>query len=441
MIYLSDIKKFSSYISGEPHKNTFESICTDSRVFNSSQLFIAITGEKFNAFQFSGEIIKKGGRTIVYSHGEKNQKIREELSREFPSTCFIKVSSSITFLQELAEHHRKRLKELNPGLQIISLSGSNGKTTCKDMLTFLCSIIGEEKVISTRKNDNNHIGVPLTLLKINERTQVAIIELGSNHPGEIPLLHRLVDPDQAYVTNIGETHLEFFHNLENVFKEESYPLSNLKKGGIPWVNMGDNFLKNLQTLPNARLIKEDILFKENPYLIGDYNFHNLGAMLKISESTLGKKYRTALIKQAKKFKPQNMRSQWVKKGETKVFLDAYNANPSSMYASVKAFQGFCKKNNLSSSKIFYILGDMRELGSDSKYFHEKLGKDISHLPIENIIFIGEFAKDYQRGFGRKSLTYKNLDLFLQSPPDIWSMDYLFLKASRYLEFERILLEK
>lgn len=455
MISLKNINKFNSVIKKNDHLGKVQRICTDTRNYQEGDLFVAISGEKFNAFLLIEGILKKGCQLVVYSESLENEKKLLEYKDQYSEVNFIAVTDSILFLQELAKDHRESLSKINPDLKIISISGSNGKTTCKEMLKFFCEeILGKDFVIGTEKNNNNHLGVPLTLLNLKPTTKVGIIELGSNHPGEIPLLHKMVRADYLYVTNIGETHIEFFKNLEAVFKEEAYPLFNLPENSMGWVNIDDHYLKNIPSASGLIRVGEakksftcgnDFLILNgekfcNSFLLGHYNYHNLAMMMIMTKEVLKLNDYQKLGELALGFKPSLMRSQWLKINEKNIFLDAYNANPSSMELAIKAFYSYLEDRQVPREKVLFIIGDMLELGENSCVMHEKLARNISLLMIENIVFIGEFAKDYQLGWEKPhGRAYKTIEAFKGDKEfNFKDFDFIFLKASRSLQFESIL---
>lgn len=446
MISFKNISKFLSYISGQSSVEMFDGFCIDSREYKAGEVFIAISGVNYNAFEFIDKVIEKKCTDIVYTANEKNLILKQAYIKKYPGISFIEVSDSVGFLQDLARDHRERLRLAGNKLKVVSISGSNGKTTCKEMLKHLC---GDSHVVATQKNDNNHLGVPLTLLRMNERTQYGIIELGSNHPGEIPLICNLTQPDYAYVTNIGYTHMEFFPTLEDVFKEESFPLNRATRS---FINHDDKFLANMK-IENSLAIGEmmnsfkcshdslNILDREvkNKNLIGKHNYHNLGAMIHVAIELLGNDHIDTILKRAESFQPGLMRSEWREKNKKNIFLDAYNANPSSMVLAAQAFLHYLSSNHIQYSDAILVIGDMMELGSEAQNLHEQTAMEISKLADINVVFIGQFASSYQKAWGKGADVYENVDEFMKnSNKHFDNISHIFLKASRSLQFERIL---
>ena len=446
MISFKNITKFKSYISGETSLVSFSGFSTDTRKYSSGDVFIAITGVNYNAFEYVDQVIKSGCTNIVFTHSQENQKLEHDYKQTYPNVSFITVDDSVSFLQELAKDHRQRLKSEGNNLKVVSISGSNGKTTCKEMLRHLCR---QYNVVATQKNDNNHLGVPLTLLRMNEQTQFAIIELGSNHPGEIPFLCEVTNPDYAYATNIGYTHMEFFPTLNDVFKEESFPLKDCQKA---FINKDDKFLSQLSLDHSINIGIEAGSFEcdhkklkisgfevKNPNLVGQHNYHNLGAMIHIAVELMGDSSLGVIVDNAQNFKPGLMRSEWREVKQKKVFLDAYNANPSSMALAAEAFLYHLDSQNIDHSKAILVIGDMMELGSNAQKLHCETAKRISSMSDIKAIFIGEYAADYQGSWGNNAEVFSSVDEFLENSNNCFDQySYIFLKASRSLQFERIL---
>src|SRR5690606_12302109 len=185
----------------------------------------------------------------------ENEKKVAELKNKYQQSQFLEVSDSVTFLQELTNHHIREWKKSRSGNTVFAISGSNGKTTHKEMLSHILNEVLPGKIVATEKNNNNHLGVPLTLLGVSEETQTVILELGSNHPGEIKVLCDIAEPNAGLTTSIGATHLEFFGTEEKVFEEEGYLFHAVKNGtqgnGFYLINMDDPFLKAFEPFPAA----------------------------------------------------------------------------------------------------------------------------------------------------------------------------------------------
>ena len=342
------------------------SVSIDTRKTELNSLFVAIKGERFDANTFAKEALEKGASYVI---------IDDE------SYCIdqrtILVEDSLVALQELAKFHRDYLK-----LPIIALTGSNGKTTTKELINAVLS--RKYKTKATIGNLNNHIGVPLTLLSFTSETEIGIVEMGANHKKEIEFLCELAKPDYGYITNFGKAHLEGFGGVEGVIEGKSEMYQYLSAHDkLAFVNLEDPIQveksKSLQSFTfginkeNADVNITSI--KANPFveisysgltiqshLIGLYNANNINAAL-----TIGKYFGVAdsEIKDAlESYIPENNRSQLVQKGTNQIILDAYNANPSSMKVAIENFL------QLENSNKVMILGDMFELGQESRLEHK-----------------------------------------------------------------------
>ena len=436
-------------------------VCTDSRLASTNSLFIAIKGEKIDAFKFVPDLLKSGVSAFACEVSNKDEVLK--LSTQYRDAFFVLVSDALLFTQELAHAYVQSWLKIGSQNKVICISGSNGKTTHKEMLYHFLKSLNPSKVICTEKNNNNHLGVPLTLFQIKEETQYAIVELGSNHPGEIKTLCDIASPNMGVVTNIGATHLEFFGTEENVFLEEGYLYHAVKQNtnneGPFFINMNDQFLKTLPPLKGsvsfgetdgeARLSyfpgmvqidwKGEKIQLFNPHIIGRHNFHNL-AVTFLMAVTLLPNQKEVLKNLAQTFKPKDNRSMWIDYQGKKVFLDAYNANPSSMKISLEGFIQFCQENHFDLNRVLFILGDMNELGDNGVVYHEEIGRLLTDKKVPNAVFIGRYQDSYQKGFNSKAQLFSSSDSFRESAWDLEfkKYDYFFFKGSRSLQLERIL---
>lgn len=371
-----------------------QQICTDTRKILKGSIFFALKGGNFNANEFAEEAIAQGCTYAVVD--EEKYAVSEKI---------ILVVDVLTTLQNLANYHRKQFK-----IPVLAITGSNGKTTSKELI---CAVLSKKyKTLATEGNLNNHIGVPLTLLKINSSHQFAIIEMGANHQGEIEVLCKIAEPDFGLITNIGLAHLEGFGGIEGVKKGKSELYKYLKtKDGEVFVNGDDDVLHDL-TADNDKVTygckklydtigkdfsdAENVSFKfTNRYgekdwnklplvttkITGKYNFINclaatcVGHYFKVDDN---------LIKEAiENYVPQMNRSQLVKTNSNTVILDAYNANPNSMKAAIENFANYVSENKL------LLLGDMFELGDYSMEEHQKVIELIKEKKLNNTFFVGE----------------------------------------------------
>ncbi|RLA64221.1 MAG: hypothetical protein DRQ89_04495 [Epsilonproteobacteria bacterium] len=416
----------------------------DSRSHEKGQGFIALKGDKFDATDFLAEILSRGCPLVVVN------KISKKLVETYPQTVFIEVSDTIKYLQELAHLHLMDWKKEDK--IVIGITGSNGKTTTKEMLYHLLHTAYPGAIHKTTGNFNNHLGVPFTLLGLNENHQVAIVEMGTNHPGEIKFLCELACPDNGIITNIGPAHLEFFKSVENIFAEKRELLDFVKGKGTFVINIDDPYLDSVRPFTglvtfgekngdiwqqNQVNLKGNVILK-NEHLMGRHNFENLAAAYLLSYSLFPSK-KEVFISAASSFTPGNNRSLWIEKGEKKFFLDAYNANPDSMKASLNAFIKFTKTYNIPQEECLFILGDMNELGEESETFHHNIGSLLKELSVKNVAFLGRFSENYGKGYKNPAKIYLNKPNFEKDWPLLLkSFKYFFLKGSRSLQLESLL---
>ncbi|WP_028283801.1 UDP-N-acetylmuramoyl-tripeptide--D-alanyl-D-alanine ligase [Olleya marilimosa] len=408
------------------------SICTDTRKVKNNCLFFALSGEKFNGNSFANEALTKGAKYAIIDDAKFKT-----------SHNTILVENSLKTLQELATYHREYL-----GLKIIALTGSNGKTTTKELINVVLS--KKYNTTATVGNLNNHIGVPLTLLSMDKNTEIGIVEMGANHKKEIAFLCNIAKPDYGYITNFGKAHLEGFGGIEGVIKGKSemydYLISNNKlvfynaedtiqeeklrdynsKVGFSNNNTTDYNYTLLDTNPFVTFKTEDIVIKSN--LIGAYNFTNLCAA-----STIGRHFEVTLnqIQTAvKDYTPTNNRSQIINQGSNSIILDAYNANPSSMDVALKNFSIQDAKNKIA------ILGDMFELGDSAPEEHQNIVNLLSFLDIDKVILVGE--NFYTTNSENSNLEkYKSFEDFKNNYKTIKD-SALLIKGSRGMALERVL---
>ncbi len=405
-------------------------ISTDSRSIKKNSLFFSLKGENFDGNNYALEALKKGAKYAVVDN------------KNLSNTNFIKVENALTSLQKLSTYHRSKLTKT----KIIAITGSNGKTTTKELMHQVLS--SQYKTSSTIGNLNNHIGVPLTLLKIDKDSDFAIVEMGANHIGEIKFLTNLIKPDIGYITNFGKAHLEGFGGLNGVIKgkTELYRWL-LKYNKAILINSNDetqnNFINHKSIIfgtkdnSNYTFKKEKIEnFVSVSYhetkiisnLIGDYNFNNI-----IAAISLGLHFKLSIksIKQAiQSYIPTNNRSQLLNKNKKNIILDAYNANPSSMKLAIDSFM------KISGSKIL-ILADMFELGQYSNNEHLEI---IEQLEKNNIkaYFVGEkfYSLKKQSNF---LLFFKNKkDLIKELSINKIKEKNILIKGSRIMKMELIL---
>ena len=405
-------------------------VTIDSRKIEKDDLFFAFSGETFNAATLAEGAIEKGALAVIVE--------KKEFENEQKNIFY--VPSTLKFLQDLATHHRNQLD-----IPIIGLTGSNGKTTTKEIIHAVLS--QKYKVQYTFGNLNNHIGVPLTLLSIKQEHEIAVIEMGANHQKEIEMLCELAQPNIGYITNFGKAHLEGFGGVEGVIKGKSELYDYLKNNKQTiLVNEQDpiqdektNDYENKITFGAETSDYQFSEFSENNLvgltyqenqvlskLTGNYNYTNLCAA-----ASLGLHFDLNFdqIKMAiENYLPTNMRSQVLEKNGKTFVLDTYNANPSSMAESLKNF------NNFNGAKTI-IIGDMLELGEESEVEHQSILDLATSLNFDEIITVGnEFKKI--NATSKSYLNSKELSEYLKSNK-IESRNIL-LKGSRGIALEQIL---
>ncbi|MGW8123725.1 UDP-N-acetylmuramoyl-tripeptide--D-alanyl-D-alanine ligase [Roseivirga echinicomitans] len=364
---------------------TSTGISTDTRKIEKGNLFFALKGPNFNANKLAKQALELGAAYAVIDDAEFNTDER----------CVL-VNDALETLQALANFHRKTL-----AIPIIAITGSNGKTTTKELMRNVLAT--KYKVLATTGNLNNHIGVPLTLLSIGPEIELAIVEMGANHVGEIAALCKIAEPTHGLITNIGKAHLEGFGGFEGVIrgKTEMYHWL-LESGGEIFVNSQNDILLNIAKRRMKAPIyypaqgdfltlslieaKPNIVFEDEAgsrtttELSGAYNFENIATALCVG------KYFEVDMEKAKyavaTYKPDNNRSQILMQGSNTIIMDAYNANPTSMKAALENL------SLLSGTKKVAILGDMLELGSESEKEHQAIGELSLKLDIQTVIFCG-----------------------------------------------------
>ncbi|PQB04988.1 UDP-N-acetylmuramoyl-tripeptide--D-alanyl-D-alanine ligase [Aureitalea marina] len=407
-------------------------ICTDTRKIQPNCLFVALRGPNFNGNEYAQEALDKGAYKVILDDLRFHKNTGETICH----------GDSLKLLQKLATYHRGQL-----GIPIISLTGSNGKTTTKELIHLV--LAKKFNTQATQGNLNNHIGVPLTLLAMNEKTELGVVEMGANHQGEIAALSEIALPDFGYITNFGKAHLEGFGGEEGVIKGKSELYRHLaarnKKvfvnGNDPkqleltegmdrFVFGPDDSDCPIQLLEHQHGLK--IKYRQlliQPHLTGVYNFHNIAAAIAMGH-ILG--IEPEAIKEAiETYMPDNNRSQLTEIKGRKVFKDAYNANPSSMVVAIDNFV------QMTSTPRILILGDMFELGEDAAKEHQEIANKAGSLRDTTVFLVGEHfdrvkAEEHMHQFS----TYSDLEEYLQN--NELAPGPLMIKGSRGMALERVL---
>ncbi|GAB3648332.1 UDP-N-acetylmuramoyl-tripeptide--D-alanyl-D-alanine ligase [Echinicola sediminis] len=367
-------------------------VSTDTRKIGQGNIFFALKGPNFNANAFAAKALEMGASVAV---------IDEEAYKKEGDERYFLVEDVLKALQELANYHRKQLD-----IPFLAITGSNGKTTTKELVNAVLS--KKYKTYATVGNLNNHIGVPLTLLAMDESTEMGIVEMGANKVGDIAELCEIAEPTHGLITNIGRAHLEGFGGFEGVLraKTELYQFLISHKGKI-FVNSQNPVLANMikrmdnpVTYPSQGDDYHCELVEANPFvkiktddgqehqtkMLGGYNFENIATAL-----TVGRFFgieEEEAIDAVSNYTPGNMRSQLIEKRSNLIVLDAYNANPSSMEQAIRTFGKMTGK-----PYKMVILGDMYELGESAAEEHKKLGEWVSEYDIDKICFTGELVQN------------------------------------------------
>ncbi|ARV06345.1 UDP-N-acetylmuramoyl-tripeptide--D-alanyl-D-alanine ligase [Polaribacter sp. SA4-10] len=398
---------------------------TDTRSIRTNTIFFALKGDNFNGNNFAEEALNIGADYSIVD--EKKYQTNSKI---------ILVKNVLETLQELANYHRKQLN-----IPIISLTGSNGKTTTKELIN---AVLSEKFITSaTKGNLNNHIGVPLTLLSMTPKTEIGIVEMGANHQKEIEFLCTICEPDFGYITNFGKAHLEGFGGVKGVIKGKCELYEYLEANNkIAFVNPDDAIqVKKTKKINSTFFNTDNLQFIEiNPFvklifnskniqsnLIGKYNYTNIAAAI-----TIGNYFKVdeKNIKNAiENYAPTNNRSQIIEKESNKILLDAYNANPSSMRAALENF------SSIKEDAKVAILGDMFEIGETSLKEHQEITDLATSFDFDEILFVGE--NFYQSK--TKKHQFKNFDALMKYViKNPFNKQYILIKGSRGMRLERLL---
>ena len=403
-------------------------------VLKPNDIFFAIKGPNFDGNNFAIQAIKNGASYVISDNPAISKK----------SDKIIYVDNSIKALQKLANYHRRKLNT-----KIIAITGSNGKTTSKELI--LNVLKTKYKTTATKGNLNNHLGVPLSLLEINENTEFGIIEMGANHINEISQLCKIAEPNFGYITNFGNAHLEGFGSIEGVIKgkselynylinnkslifnnseniKQTSLINNYKNTYSFGINSESNCIINKSDSENSLNVSyQNKIIKSTIY--GDYNFENICIAIAIGE------YFEVDFKNIKQgiesYLPDNNRSQISVKNNNTIILDAYNANPTSMSLALKAF----KKTNYKNKMI--IVGDMLELGKDSNHYHQEIINRLEKINDCIIYIVGEyFCKTKHSDRIESFSTTKEL---INNLSKINISNYsILIKGSRGMQLEKII---
>lgn len=409
-------------------------ICTDTRQIDKDCFFFALKGPNFNANAFAEEALQKGAKYVVI----------DDSQYEINDRCIL-VEDSLNTLQALANYHRRQFN-----IPFIGITGSNGKTTTKELTYAVLSL--KYKVLATKGNLNNHIGVPLTLLSIDPSIEIAIIEMGANHLGDIAELCAIAEPTHGVITNIGKAHIGEFGGYENIIRGKSelydYLIKNNKQ---VWINSNHKVLTNMSKrfsspsfYPNSGDDYVCELLSVSPFitykstngeevttqLIGQYNFENIATALAVG-STFDVPEITA-NKAIADYQSDNNRSQIIHKGSNTYILDAYNANPNSMAVAIENMA------QMKASQKVLILGDMYELGKESDSEHRKLGELLKDKGFKKVYFCGKMIEKALDTFPEGEYFENKVLLTNEIKKQVFTDSLILLKASRGIGLEQIM---
>ena len=437
-------------VIGERTGLLFDKVSTDTRKIKTGDLFVALIGERFDAHEFLAEAINKGAAALILSQEPKGNL----------AVPVLLVEDTLKALQALANYNRRQYD-----IPVIGITGSNGKTTTKDMVA---AVLGEKfKTLKTQGNFNNEIGLPLTLLELNETFTAAVIEMGMRGLGEINLLSKLTEPTGVIITSIGETHLERLGSIENIAKAKSEILNHLKESGFAVLNGEDLWIQNIGGEfkgksyfygfdSNCDLWAEDIksnadggqTFKVHfgrrtqgfmlP-LLGKHNVLNSLAAIMIGLQ-LGMEPEL-IARGLANLKLSSMRLEILEGEKFKIINDAYNANP----ASVKASIGILKDLGQNSSRTIAVLGDMYELGDRTVEGHKEVGRKVAEEGINVLIGVGELASNIVAGAREAGFSDSNL-FYCESKDEAAKVldkighfgDVILIKGSRGMKMEELI---
>lgn len=414
-----------------------EGITTDSRTIKENQIFFALKGENFDGNKYAQKAIESGASYAIIDDSQlpDNEK-------------FIKVDDTLDCLQKLATFHRDFLN-----IPIIAITGTNGKTTTKELISSALS--KKYNLGFTQGNFNNHIGVPLTLLSFSKNTELAVVEMGANHPGEIQKLCDIAKPNYGIITNIGKAHLEGFGSFEGVVRTKSELYNYLRNSNESkiFVNADDDLLIDIaeglsKVSYSSKAKSADInvgFVSSNPFLqlewngskistnlVGDYNLPNAAAAICVADYFSVPKEQ--IIDALSEYKPQNKRSQLIetKKNNT-VVVDAYNANPESMRLSINNFA------KLEDKEKVVILGDMLELGKSSSTEHGKILELLKSLEIKNAFLVGKEFNTLKDQYPQYKFIDSTKTLCSYISENQINNKVILLKASRGIKLEDVIL--
>ena len=408
-------------------------VTTDSRKVEQNAIFFTLKGENFDANDFALQVAEAGVASLVVAD-------RKDLPKH---ERILIVDDTLKTLQDLAAYHRQQSK-----VTVLSITGTNGKTTTKELVSAV--LAKKYRIIHTQGNLNNHIGVPLTLLTIKPETEIAVVEMGANHPGEINFLCNIANPDYGLITNIGKAHLEGFGNFEGVIKTKTELYRHIKANGkAVFVNQGNPLLWEQSegqerisygrhcaafcpVAPGACNPYLSVIWRKQliqTHLVGSYNFENVAAAIGVGQYFEVEDEK--IVEALEAYTPTNSRSQVIESGKNRIIMDAYNANPTSMRAALINFATICGEQHL------LILGDMRELGTASEEEHRNILGLMKELGFKDALLVGQNFSAYNANPDWKTFdNVKDLCQYLENSPV--SEKTILIKGSNSIQLGKVL---
>lgn len=417
-------------------------VTTDSRKVTPGSVFVALKGEHFDGNDYVSQALEQGAEWVLMDNQNRYDHLPEELQKRVifsPSLCGEgrgEVGGSLALLQDLARAWRREL-----GLPVLGITGTNGKTTTKELCAAVLSIT--YNLYYTQGNLNNQLGVPLTLLSITRAHEMAIVEMGASHPGDIKELVEIAEPDYGLITNVGKAHLQGFGSFEGVMrtKAELYDWL-IAHNGTVFRNADNPYLaamekKSLESLKPLKSL-ETVLYHtgtmlEGTHLVGGYNAENISAAVCVGRY-FGVSEEAALAA-IRAYVPSNNRSQLMQTEKNTVIVDAYNANPTSMQAAIEAFDRYQMSDIQSQMPKAYILGAMRELGEYSHREHQNIVNMLLERKAEKVFLVGPEYRETTAPYP----VYENIETlydYLSREP--LAGYRILLKGSRSNQMEKIL---
>lgn len=434
----------------------FGEIVTDSTKVKKGSVFVALKGERHDGHRFVGDAVRRGARCAVVH--------RAVPVAGLAKMTMIRVDDTLKALGDLAHYRRERLAP-----KVLAITGSNGKTTTKEMVAAIleqASIGGKSlrgKILKTEGNFNNLVGLPLTLLRLRKRHRLAVVELGTNHPGEIDRLAKIADPDMGIITSVGAAHLEGLNSLAGVAREKGSLYQNVRRGGVIAVNVDDPWVKKLgakfagkkltygkdgqlrATSARLRGRGTDVVFQAGRQRcrvhLNYLGQHNIANALGAAALTLGAGVKLSAVKRGlERARPFSMRMQIEAWNGVGVINDTYNANPASMRAALRTLAEIRARG----AKIA-VLGDMFELGKHSGKEHRRLGGEAALAGLDALFLLGREAKQVRRGAVGGGMRAEQIvigrdhaDLARRLGERVKKGDWLLFKGSRGMQMEKVL---